>query len=71
MSATIKSPLTILRLRQVKDRTGLSRSAIYSRISTCDFPPSIALGPRAVGWIETDIANWIEGRIQASRTEAL
>jgi predicted DNA-binding transcriptional regulator AlpA len=35
---------TILRLPQVKQRTGLSRSTIYSRIKTGTFPAPISLG---------------------------
>ncbi len=57
----------ILRLPAVKARTGLSRSTIYLRISEDRFPTPIALGGRAVGWIEAEIQEWLEDRIQASR----
>jgi prophage regulatory protein len=46
---------TILRLPQVKKRTGLSRSSIYLRMAIGEFPASISLGGRAIGWIEQDI----------------
>ncbi len=58
---------TILRLPQVKNQTGLSRSAIYQRIAENKFPKQIALGGRAVGWLETDIQNWIKQRLAESR----
>jgi prophage regulatory protein len=45
----------ILRLRSVIDRTGLSRSSIYLRISQGTFPRQVSLGARAVGWRESDI----------------
>ncbi len=58
---------TILRLPAVKARTGLSRSTIYLRISKGAFPAPVSLGGRAVGWIETEIQDWLEKRIEASR----
>jgi len=58
---------TIYRLPQVMARTGLSRSTIYELIRKGKFPSQINLGPRAVGWIESEIVNWIEARIDESR----
>ncbi len=57
----------ILRLPEVKNRTGLSRSAIYLKIANNEFPPSISLGARAVGWIETEIDEYISSLIEQSR----
>lgn len=59
---------TILRLPQVKARTGLSRSTIYLRIAQGSFPRPIRLGgPRAVGWIEVQVESWIAKQIDAAR----
>lgn len=58
---------TIYRLPEVMARTGLSRSSIYEQIRKGKFPSQINLGPRAVGWIESEIVNWIEARIDESR----
>ncbi len=58
---------TILRLPQIKKRTGLSRSSIYLRMANGEFPVSISLGGRAVGWLEQDIDEWIIERIEESR----
>lgn len=55
---------TILRLPSVKTRTGLSRSTIYLRISQDLFPKPVSLGPRAVGWLENEISDWINTRVQ-------
>ena len=60
---------TILRLPTVKQRTGLSRSTIYLRISEGKFPTAISLGGRAVGWIETEISDWLNQQIEASRND--
>jgi len=57
----------ILRLPTVKNRTGLSRSSIYLKMSEGTFPVPINLGPRSIGWIESEIEEWIQERIEASR----
>jgi prophage regulatory protein len=58
-AVTMENPnqekLKILRLKKVKDRTGLSRSTIYLRIQEGTFPKPINLGARAVGWLENEI----------------
>jgi prophage regulatory protein len=62
---------TILRLALVKQRTGLSRSSIYSGVKQGTFPAQISLGPRAVGWLESSIDAWIQSRIAlSSKVEA-
>ncbi|WP_413525164.1 AlpA family transcriptional regulator [Photobacterium phosphoreum] len=57
----------IIRLPEVKDKTGLSRSTIYLRMSQGRFPESISLGERAVGWIEADIEQWLDVCIAAAK----
>lgn len=49
--------------------TGLARSTIYALIAQGLFPTSLKLSRRAVGWLETDIAVWIDKRVQNSRSE--
>jgi prophage regulatory protein len=57
----------ILRLPEVKQTTGLSRSTIYLRIAEGTFPKPVCLGGRAVGWLEAEIEEWLTRRIEASR----
>lgn len=57
----------ILRLPEVKVRVGLSRSAIYLAVSRAEFPRPVQLGARAVGWLESEIDEWIRGRVERSR----
>jgi prophage regulatory protein len=57
----------IIRLPEVKSKTGLSRSTIYLRMTKGTFPQTISLGERAVGWLETDIDHWLDDRIAASK----
>lgn len=61
----------ILRLPSVKERTGLSRSTIYLKISNGTFPHPIKLSERAVGWLDTDIQDWISKRIEVTATEVM
>jgi prophage regulatory protein len=56
-----------LRLPEVKQTTGLSKSTIYARISDGTFPKQIPLGPRLVVWVESDIQNWISEQVSAAR----
>lgn len=56
---------TILRLPIVKSRTGLSRSTLYLLMSEGKFPKPLPLGTRAVGWLESDVQDWVEHRIKA------
>jgi prophage regulatory protein len=58
---------SILRLQAVMARTGLSRSAIYAKMAWDEFPHAISLGPRTVGWVESEIDDWLNQQIEASR----
>lgn len=59
----------VLRLPQVISLTGLSRSTIYLRISNNEFPKPISLGGRSVGWLESDVAEWIDSKIKGNEQE--
>lgn len=58
----------IIRWPEVHERVGYCRSNIYYLIQSGDFPSPIKLGSRAVGWLESDVENWIESRIEQSRS---
>jgi prophage regulatory protein len=59
------SEMTLLRLDQVKAKTGLCRSAVYA---LPDFPKSVKLGGRrAVGWLSSEVDAWILKTVAASR----
>ena len=59
--------IKMLRLPSVIELTGLSRSSIYLRMKKNDFPQSISLGDRAVAWLESDVEQWLEGIVAASK----
>ncbi len=60
-------PHTILRFPEVKKSTGLSRSTIYLRVAEGTFPKRVSLGGRAVGWLEAEVQDWLQRRIDARR----
>jgi prophage regulatory protein len=57
----------ILRRPAVENRTGLSRSSIYLKISEGTFPKPVSLGARAVGWLESEVDGWLDRQIKTSR----
>ena len=56
----------IYRLPDVMNLTGLSRSSIYLRVSTNEFPKPIKIGRRAVGWTEDSIITWQSNIMEAN-----
>ena len=58
----------IWRLPKVIGHTGLKRSTIYTKMEDGTFPHSIKLGSRSVGWDSDDVNEWIQFRIDASRS---
>ncbi|MCY4645352.1 MAG: AlpA family transcriptional regulator [Gammaproteobacteria bacterium] len=60
-------PIRLLRMSQVQDRTGLSRSTIRRWVARGLFPRPVKLGENVVGWIEAEIDAWIRERIADTR----
>jgi prophage regulatory protein len=60
---------SILRLPQVVAKTGLSRSTLYVLQKHNEFPKAIQLGGRAVGWLNSEVSQWLAERA-AARKEA-
>jgi prophage regulatory protein len=67
--ASLRRVRRVLRLKEVTRRTGRSRSSLYDDIAANTFPGPIPLGPRAVGWLEEEIEDWLDARI-AERDDA-
>ncbi len=70
MTEAIQREPAILRRKQVELRTGLARSTIYQYIKDGLFPKPVPLGPRAVGWVESEVSAWITERINSVRNDA-
>lgn len=56
--------MRIIRLKEVIDSTGLARSTIYKYIGDGSFPKPVSLGDRCVGWVESEVHEWILARIE-------
>jgi prophage regulatory protein len=67
MSEQRTNRVMILRRRQVEQRTGLSRSTIYLRVAQGTFPKAVSLGARAVGWLESEVDEWLNSCVEVSR----
>jgi len=52
----------ILRMNELVSYIGMSRSAIYLLVKAGNFPRSISLGARAVGYLKNEIDEWIDSR---------
>lgn len=69
MDAKNHTQMRVLRLRQVQDRIGLSRSTIYDRMNVgsprydSTFPRPLKIGCSAVGWLEESVNDWIRSRM--------
>lgn len=52
-----------MRLPEVINTCGLSRSTIYDLISREQFPSQISLGGKNVAWLASEIDGWMQSRI--------
>ncbi|HYK34716.1 helix-turn-helix transcriptional regulator [Alloacidobacterium sp.] len=57
----------VLRRPQVLDKIGLHRTRLYELMASGEFPRPFKLGKRSVGWLASDIDDWIEQRMNASK----
>jgi prophage regulatory protein len=64
------TPLRILRIRDVKAKTGQATSTIYAAMASGKFPRPIPLGERTVGWLESEIDSWIEACLRKREARA-
>lgn len=70
----LNSAKQILRLGDIKEITGLSRSTIYDKGDVKSprfdpkFPKRVKIGLRAVGWIRGDLDAWLDLMISQSST---
>src|SRR3546814_16439144 len=55
----VSAPERIIRMKTVQDRTGLSRSTIYRKITEGTFPRQQKLGVHGAGWHESAINRWV------------
>jgi prophage regulatory protein len=54
--------MKLLRLKEVIDLTGLSRSTVYRYEASAQFPKRRRTGPNAIRWIDSEVLEWIASR---------
>lgn len=59
----------ILRRTEIERVTGLPRSTIYEKMSRGEFPKPVRISGRAVGWIESEVAEWQGALIEKRNKE--
>lgn len=57
----------LLRLPEVMEITTLSRSTIYLAMNNGEFPKPLSLINRTVAWLESEVYDWINDRINKPR----
>jgi prophage regulatory protein len=60
----------IVSINDVCQMTSLSRTAISKFRSTRKFPAEVSLGERRIGFVHTEVRDWIEQRISARSAAA-
>lgn len=55
---------TLIRFSEVQKRTGYSKAWLYKLISQGRFPPAVKLGSRAIAFVEGEVDEWINQRIE-------
>ena len=55
--------MRLIRLKEVMQTTGLARSTVYKFMKTGQFPQAVHLSARSVGWLESEVLNWISARL--------
>ncbi|MEK2096983.1 AlpA family transcriptional regulator [Vibrio parahaemolyticus] len=57
--------MRLIRLQEVMETTGLSRSCIYKYINAGKFPRNVPLGGSAVAWVESEVQEWVQEAVAA------
>lgn len=65
MSEPTSAPRRLIRLPEVIERTGLSRTSIYRAMASGEFPRAAPLYRRGVAWPAEEVDAWIASRLDA------
>ncbi|CAK2223857.1 prophage regulatory protein [Vibrio crassostreae] len=58
--------MRLIRMREVLDKTGLSKATLYRLIAAGKFPASIQIAYRAVAWEESQVDDYLLNMISQS-----
>ncbi len=59
----------IIRPREISKATGLSRTSIWRLEAKGEFPQRRQVGPGAVGWLASEVEDWLRSRPVVSSTQ--
>ena len=59
--------IEFLRRKEVEKKTTLSKNSIYNFMREGNFPKSIEIRPKVVVWIKSEVEEWMDAQIVASR----
>lgn len=68
-TAKIPDDVEFIRLPEVKKITGMGTTFIYTKAKAGKFPRQVKLGESAVGWIKSEVQQWVKERAAASRSQ--
>ncbi len=57
----------LITYRDVEALTGFKKAFIYREMGRGQFPLPVKVGLKAVRWVESEIRDWIKGRITEDR----
>lgn len=55
---------SLIRLPEVRRRTGLSTASIYRKMDAGRFPSKVRLSVNIIAWYESDVTAWIAAPIE-------
>lgn len=55
--------MQVLRIKDIMELLGVSRSTVWRWSKQRDFPSKIQLGGNTVGWFQKDLFAWLESRV--------
>ena len=63
MKNATTTPIKILSNKEVRSRIPYSSVQIWRKENAGEFPRRVKLGANRIGWIESEIENWIASKI--------
>ncbi|WP_343724875.1 AlpA family transcriptional regulator [Herbaspirillum huttiense] len=55
----------ILKTKDVLKKTAIGRTTLHRKVKEGSFPAPIELGPHSVGWVESEVDEWIKERMNS------
>jgi predicted DNA-binding transcriptional regulator AlpA len=59
----------LIRITEVLEICGLSRTALYRGVKTAEFPAPVKLSTRSVAWLHDEVIAWVDARVKRRNSE--